>query len=76
MFVQYWCWISPKYSAERLAGEYIWLWIALFASLIVYIPLYFWTEGRFSVDKDRWYIFHLEKRDDQVESRGAVRLLL
>ncbi|KAI0276659.1 hypothetical protein BGY98DRAFT_1098000 [Russula aff. rugulosa BPL654] len=43
----YWCWISPKFSGIRIGGEYIWLWIALFASAILYIPLYFWAEGRF-----------------------------
>ncbi|KAI0246387.1 hypothetical protein BJV78DRAFT_1286463 [Lactifluus subvellereus] len=28
----FWCWISPHYGPERLAGEYLWLWLALFAS--------------------------------------------
>jgi hypothetical protein len=41
----YWCWISPGYSRERLAGEYIWLWIALLASVMVYTPLYFRARG-------------------------------
>ncbi|KAF8502241.1 hypothetical protein F5888DRAFT_1578622, partial [Russula emetica] len=55
----YWCWISAKYSHMRLAGKYIWLWIALFASAILYVPLYFWTEGRLSVDKKSWYNYPL-----------------
>ncbi|KAH9013781.1 hypothetical protein EDB84DRAFT_1590401 [Lactarius hengduanensis] len=55
----YWCWIGPEYGAERLAGEYIWLWIALFASVIMYIPLYFWMKGRLSVNPDKWYKFRL-----------------
>ncbi|KAH9025443.1 hypothetical protein EDB85DRAFT_2075039 [Lactarius pseudohatsudake] len=55
----YWCWIGPEYGAERLAGEYIWLWIALFASVIMYIPLYFWMKGRLSVHPDKWYKFRL-----------------
>jgi hypothetical protein len=41
-----WCWISPEYTHERLAGEYVWLWIALGASTVVYIPLYFWARSR------------------------------
>ncbi|KAH9061347.1 hypothetical protein EDB87DRAFT_1560456 [Lactarius vividus] len=55
----YWCWIGPEYDAERLGGEYVWIWIALFASVIMYIPLYFWTNGRLSVDPDKWYNYPL-----------------
>jgi len=42
----YWCWISPGYGRERIAGEYIWLWMAWFTSVIVFIPLYFWARSR------------------------------
>jgi len=62
----YWCWISPRFNGERLAGEYIWLWIALFASVTMYIPLYLWAEGRLSIG-DRWYKFHLSKPNPQME---------
>jgi len=76
---QYWCWISPQYKGIRLGGEYIWLWIALFASLILYIPLYYWAEGRLSVDKDSWYRFHMSASDQKVEyaqRRAALGMLL
>jgi hypothetical protein len=65
----YWCWISAHYSGERLAGEYLWLWIALFASVLLYIPLHFWTEGRLSIPVDRWWWpeFHKPKFDQSVE---------
>jgi hypothetical protein len=36
-----WCWIGPDYRLERLAGEFVWMWTALFASSIMYPPLYF-----------------------------------
>jgi hypothetical protein len=75
----YWCWISPQYKGERLGGEYIWLWIALFASALLYVPLYFWTEGRFSVDEDRWYNFQKSNPDRRVEysqRRAALGMLL
>ncbi|KAN0105265.1 hypothetical protein V8E52_011204 [Russula decolorans] len=75
----YWCWISPKFSGIRLGGEYLWLWIALFASAILYIPLYFWTEGRLSVDEESWYKFHMSDPDQRVEyaqRRAALRMLL
>jgi hypothetical protein len=50
-YVQYWCWISSRFNVERLAGAYLWMWIALFASIILYIPVYFWAMGRLSVGK-------------------------
>ncbi|KAI9453542.1 hypothetical protein BJY52DRAFT_1088953, partial [Lactarius psammicola] len=55
----YWCWINSKYNVERLGGEYVWIWIALFASVIMYIPLYFWTKGRLSTDPKKWYNYPL-----------------
>lgn len=75
----YWCWISPKYPGERLAGEYVWLWLALFTSVILYIPLYFWTEGRLSVDDEKWYKFHTRNFKQGVEyaqRRAALGMLL
>ncbi|KAH9978828.1 hypothetical protein BGW80DRAFT_1455547 [Lactifluus volemus] len=46
----YWCFISHRYFAERLSGSYIWIWIALFASIVLYIPVYFWATGRLLVN--------------------------
>jgi hypothetical protein len=42
------------------------LWITLFASLIVYIPLYLWAEGRLSIG-DEWYQFCWSRPDQKVE---------
>jgi len=36
----YWCWIGEDFFGERLGGEYIWYWIALFGSILLYIPLF------------------------------------
>jgi hypothetical protein len=43
--VQYWCWIRTRYTPERIAGEYIWLWLALAASFAMYIPLFLFKRG-------------------------------
>ncbi|KAI0276639.1 hypothetical protein BGY98DRAFT_694141 [Russula aff. rugulosa BPL654] len=72
-----WCWISPRFPGERLAGEYIWIWIALFVSATLYIPLYFWAEGFWSVDEE--YKFHWRNADQRVEyaqRRVALGMLL
>jgi hypothetical protein len=36
--LQYWCWINPDdgFLAERITGEYLWLWITLFVSCLLY----------------------------------------
>jgi len=73
----YWCWISPQFPRERFGGETIWMWIALFASAILYIPLYFWAEGFWSVDER--YRFHWRDPDLRVgytQRRATLRILL
>ncbi|KAI9463564.1 hypothetical protein BJY52DRAFT_921148 [Lactarius psammicola] len=68
----YWCWVGPEHKLERLAGEYVWIWTALFTSVIMYIPLYFWTMGRLSVDPEKWYKFRLSESDDGYPQRRAA----
>ncbi|KAH9052528.1 hypothetical protein EDB87DRAFT_1570446 [Lactarius vividus] len=68
----YWCWIGPKYTGERLAGEYVWMWIALFASVVMYVPLHFWMKGHFSVDGEKWYKFRPVKSDVEYSERRAT----
>ena len=69
---QYWCWIGSKYDAERLAGEYIWMWIALCASVVMYVPVHFWMKGYLSVDDKNWYKFRLEKSEVESSQRRAT----
>jgi len=73
----YWCWISPQFPGDRMAGETIWMWISILASIILYIPLYFWAEGFLSFDDG--YKVHWRKSYQRVEyarRRSALRLLL
>ncbi|KAG5638296.1 hypothetical protein H0H81_000821 [Sphagnurus paluster] len=32
----FWCWIGDNYSREKIVLEYMWMWIAAFATLILY----------------------------------------
>jgi len=68
----YWCWIGPNYKMERIAGEYLWLWIALFASVVMYVPVHFWMKGQLSVDNEKWYKFRLAKTDIESSQRRAT----
>jgi len=45
-----WCWIGNGFAAERIAGEYVWLWIATLASIVLYIPLFFIMKGTLDMD--------------------------
>jgi len=70
--IPYWCWVGPNYSRERLAGEYIWIWIALFASVVMYIPVHLWTKGLFSVEDEKWYKLCLAKSNVGYSQRRAT----
>jgi len=72
----YWCWIGPHFTGERIGGETIWLWITVFASAILYVPLYFWAEGFWSVVG---YRFHWRTPDERVgytQRRATLGILL
>ncbi|KAF8261257.1 hypothetical protein EI94DRAFT_1746328 [Lactarius quietus] len=56
----YWCWIGSKYNGECLAGEYLWMWTALFATVVMY----------------KWYKFRLVKSDVEYSQRCATLGLL
>ncbi|CAE7144618.1 unnamed protein product [Rhizoctonia solani] len=56
----FWCWINSKYGSKRLAGEYLWLWVAGFGNLLVYIPLFLLLRGHIVLGNEgfkshRWY---------------------
>lgn len=74
----YWCWIGDghRFNAERIAGEYIWLWITLFGSILAYIPLFFWARGNITVSLEHWWHirFHSNKENVQgIDPDGRKR---
>ncbi|KAH9973578.1 hypothetical protein BGW80DRAFT_1459057 [Lactifluus volemus] len=75
----YWYWISDRFNVERMAGEYVWIWVALFASIVLNIPVFLWATGHLFVDKKRPY-FHLNFANGSQlgnpNSRATLRLLI
>ncbi|TRM70280.1 hypothetical protein BD626DRAFT_423053 [Schizophyllum amplum] len=74
----YWCWIGEKYFGFRLAGEYIWFWITLCASILLYIPLYFWSRGNITIDDKCWwrFSFHRIHNNPHADPTGGRRQAL
>ena len=50
------CWVSARFTSERLVGEYIWLWLAAFISLLIYIPLFLCLRGIIWVNEGEWKV--------------------
>jgi len=70
----FWCWIGngSRYNAERFAGEYVWMWIALAISVITYVPLSFMAQGVLRVHHNHWWKFEFH-RPDGLQGEGQVR---
>jgi hypothetical protein len=60
-----------------LEVSYIWLWIAIFAPAILYIPLYFWAEGFWSIDEEyRFHRWNPDHRDEYTQRWASLGMLL
>jgi len=57
--VPYWCWIGSNLT-WKLMGEYLWMWITLFASCLLYIPLYLWMRGNLVFHDTKWYLWSFQ----------------
>ncbi|QRV81876.1 G protein coupled glucose receptor regulating Gpa2 protein [Ceratobasidium sp. AG-Ba] len=72
----YWCWISQQYSKERIAGEYIWLWLAGFGNILLYIPLFFILRGNVVWDQDQgWRSLRWRRLSSSLPGRSAEGLV-
>ncbi|KIM24225.1 hypothetical protein M408DRAFT_242992 [Serendipita vermifera MAFF 305830] len=71
----YWCWISGEFDAERITAEYLWLWIAAFASIILYTFLFFRVRGNITVDPQNWrrirFKLHRWTASDGTDTAGV-----
>lgn len=68
--------MSNAYPKERKAGEYVWLWVALVLSVLVYVPLFLENLGILAVDKYQWWKVTVRYRgkvvnEDQIRKKPA-----
>ncbi|KAJ7596915.1 hypothetical protein C8J56DRAFT_301113 [Mycena floridula] len=47
---QYWCWITQNFPAERIALEYVWLWLTAAINLFCYVGIALVVKGFIFVD--------------------------
>ncbi|KAF9001002.1 hypothetical protein BDQ17DRAFT_1358973 [Cyathus striatus] len=73
----YWCWINAHYSLLRLFGEYIWLWITLGMSTLIYLILYLLSRGIIiRRSEDPWWKFQLHKKGSPGGSPRGIPSML
>jgi hypothetical protein len=70
---KFWCWIGSRYLGFRIVGEYLWLWVTLFVSLLAYIPLFFWSRGNITVSDKSWWKFSIHRTTDSFEDQDGHR---
>ncbi|PBK68884.1 hypothetical protein ARMSODRAFT_1019459 [Armillaria solidipes] len=81
----YWCWIRDEYGAERIALEYLWLWIALAVMVTMYGLIALVMRGFIVVDEGVHFMIQgnrvrqdLTAADDEDErqSKAVANLML
>ncbi|RDB24819.1 hypothetical protein Hypma_008005 [Hypsizygus marmoreus] len=65
----YWCWISPQYKVERITLDYMIVFLAAFASFVLYLLVFLQLRGK--VVQNGWRIRFLKNSEtDPTEWRG------
>ena len=76
---KYWCFVNADYLGWRVLGEYLWMWLTLFLSFLIYIPLYMWMHGNIIFeDSNRWKWRFKRARDSDpgMQARRGLSLVM
>ena len=60
------CWITARYPSQRIALEYLWLWITAFVDLVVYASLALILKGFVIVNRGS---IHFTTSEDRLQSQ-------
>ncbi|KAF9008169.1 hypothetical protein BDZ89DRAFT_549145 [Hymenopellis radicata] len=66
---QYWCWITEDFGTQRIALEYLWLWVAAFGNIICYFFIALVIKGYILVDAGR--IRRRRRSDPNLDAMSA-----
>ncbi|KAI0047429.1 hypothetical protein FA95DRAFT_1228378 [Auriscalpium vulgare] len=70
----YWSWIGRQHKIDQILGEYLWLWVTLFTSVLAYVPLFLWSRGNLS--RDGWALrLHTAGDVNDADARRAYGML-
>lgn len=72
----YWCWVSRDYLAWRIVCEYLWLWVTLLVSFLLYTPLYLWMRGNLVFDESGWSFRRASSEPDRRSTRRKALVML
>ncbi|CAL1695298.1 unnamed protein product [Somion occarium] len=59
---QYWCWITSAYPVQRIALEYVWMWISSLLNIVLYVPIALVLKGVIAVSGGRLRVLHRRER--------------
>jgi len=77
----YWCWLN-QYGVGlgwKMAAEYLWMWVTLGVSILVYVPLYLWMRGNLIIDEDVWWRVRFDfgtDVDQEIRARRRQSLVM
>ncbi|KII93804.1 hypothetical protein PLICRDRAFT_405927 [Plicaturopsis crispa FD-325 SS-3] len=70
---QYWCWITTRYHVQQIVLEYLWMWLAAFFNIIIYIFLALVVRGFITVDGSKIRIPNKREREGKRLSSSSIR---
>src|SRR6266511_4058561 len=75
---QYWCSPNRQYLVWKTLGEYVWMWIALFGSILLYVPLFLWMRGNIDLDTPgvTWWNRFQRATNDSNSRADRIRSLI
>lgn len=68
--IQYWCWIGSHFLGERIGGQYLWYWITLCVSMLLYILIFLWSRGNIVLDENSTRKWHFYWRPRKADADG------
>ncbi|KIJ42229.1 hypothetical protein M422DRAFT_254636 [Sphaerobolus stellatus SS14] len=82
------CWVGSRYTAQRIAGAYFWLWFTAAISIIIYPVMFLCLRGSITNEEKRWWRVHFRfshqphgvglftRRGDKSAAKDAFLTLL
>ncbi|EJD41550.1 hypothetical protein AURDEDRAFT_186506 [Auricularia subglabra TFB-10046 SS5] len=63
----YWCWFAERYQYGRIPGSFLWYWLSMGSSILLYIPVYLRIRGNLYVEG--WHTWRVTLRGAQLPQR-------